>query len=160
MSWGIIFYMSDLSRLLVYSSTRNYKNDGFAGRFCIIAKVHYYANSAKTFCRIFVQAITSRALRIFFLRKPFNYTLVGLTICCIVGCVCMVCALNPTLMTGLSCPEMGWPFFILFPKIGWPFYAVSGKDSWYANFHYPRSNCSFVLETFHYLRRKSLLQTL
>ena len=57
--------MSDLSRLLVYSSTRNYKNEGFAGRFCIIAKVHYYANTAKTFCRIFVQAITSRALRIF-----------------------------------------------------------------------------------------------
>ena len=53
--------MSDLSRLLVYSSTRNYKNDGFAGRFCIIAKVHYYENTAKTFCRIFVQAITPRA---------------------------------------------------------------------------------------------------
>ena len=116
MSWGIIFYMSDLSRLLVYSSTRNYKNDGFAGRFCIIAKVHYYENTAKTFCRIFVQAITSRALRIFFLGKPLNYTLAGLTICCIVGCVCMVCALNPTLMTGLSCPEMGWPFFMLFPE--------------------------------------------
>ena len=99
--------MSDLSRLLVYSSTRNYKNDGFAGRFCIIAKVHYYANTAKPFWRKFVQAITPRALRIFFLRKPFNYTLVGLTICCIVGCVCMVCALNPTLMTGLSCPEIG-----------------------------------------------------
>ena len=34
-------------------------------------------------------------------------TLVGLTICCIAGCLCMVCALNPTLMTGLSWSEMG-----------------------------------------------------
>ena len=53
-------------------------------------------------CRQFPARVTH-----FFLRNPFNYTLVGLTICCIVGCVCMVCVLNPTLMTGLSCPEMG-----------------------------------------------------
>ena len=64
--------MSDLSRLLVYSSTRNYKNDGFAGRFCIIAKVHYYENTAKTFCRIFVQAITPRARYAFFSPKTLQ----------------------------------------------------------------------------------------
>ena len=74
-------------------------------------------------------------------------------------CVYGLC-FKPYTNDGFVLSWNGLTIFILFPKIGWPFYAVSGKDCWYANFHYTRSNCSFVLETFHYLRRKSLLQTL
>ena len=44
----------------------------------------------------------ARALRNFFPKKLFNYTLIDLTICFLFSYVCMVCISNPSLVTGLS----------------------------------------------------------
>lgn len=45
-------------------------------------------------------AFLARALRTFFPENPVNYTLIDLTACFIFGYVCMVCASNPSLVTG------------------------------------------------------------
>ena len=52
----------------------------------------------------------ARALRIIFPEKPFNPALIRITGCNQTGCECMVCTSNPSLMKGLSCPELGRPF--------------------------------------------------
>ena len=49
----------------------------------------------------------ARALRINFPVKPFNPALIRITVCNQTGCECMVCTSNPSLMTGLSCPDIG-----------------------------------------------------
>ena len=49
----------------------------------------------------------ARALRINFPVKPFNPALIRITVCIQTGCACMVCTSNPSLMTGLSCPDIG-----------------------------------------------------
>ena len=46
------------------------------------------------------QIIYTRALRIIFPEKPVNPALIHLTICNQTGCECIVCASNPSLMTG------------------------------------------------------------
>ena len=48
-----------------------------------------------------------RVLRINFPVKPFNPALIRITVCIQTGCECMVCISNPSLMTGLSCPDIG-----------------------------------------------------
>ena len=54
--------------------------------------------------------VSSRALRIIFPEKPFNPALIRTTACNQTGYECMVCTSNPSLMKGLSCPEIGRPF--------------------------------------------------
>ena len=49
----------------------------------------------------------ARALRNYFPEKPVNPALIRITACNQTGCECMVCTSNPSLMTGLSCPEIG-----------------------------------------------------
>ena len=49
----------------------------------------------------------ARALRIYFPVKPFNPALIRITACNQTGCECMVCTSIPSLMTGLSCPDIG-----------------------------------------------------
>ena len=49
----------------------------------------------------------ARALRNNFPVKPFNPALIRITTCNQTGCECMVCTSNPSLMTGLSCPDIG-----------------------------------------------------
>ena len=49
----------------------------------------------------------ARALRIYFPVKPFNPALIRINVCIQTGCECMVCTSNPSLMTGLSCPDIG-----------------------------------------------------
>ena len=49
----------------------------------------------------------ARALRIIFPEKPFNPALIRITACNQTGCECIVCTSNPSLMKGLSCPEIG-----------------------------------------------------
>ena len=49
----------------------------------------------------------ARALRIYFPVKPVNPALIRITVCNQTGCECMVCTSNPSLMTGLSCPDIG-----------------------------------------------------
>ena len=46
-------------------------------------------------------------IRIFLPEKPFNPAPIRITICNHTGCECMVCISNPSLMKGLSCPEIG-----------------------------------------------------
>ena len=48
----------------------------------------------------------ARALRFIFPEKPFNPALTRITACNQTGCECMVCTSNPSLMQGLSCPEI------------------------------------------------------
>ena len=52
----------------------------------------------------------ARALRDYFPEKPVNPALIRITACNQTGCECMVCTSNPSLMKGLSCPELGRPF--------------------------------------------------
>ena len=40
-------------------------------------------------------------------KKPVNPALIRITACNQTGCECMVCTSNPSLMTGLSCPDIG-----------------------------------------------------
>ena len=49
----------------------------------------------------------ARALRIFFPKKTVNPALIRITACNQAGCECMVCTSNPSLMTGLSYPDIG-----------------------------------------------------
>ena len=49
----------------------------------------------------------ARALRNFFPERPFNPALIRITACNQTGCKCIVCTSNPSLMKGLSCPEIG-----------------------------------------------------
>ena len=49
----------------------------------------------------------ARALRNNFPVKPFNPALIRTTYCNQTGCECIVCTSNPSLMMGLSCPEIG-----------------------------------------------------
>ena len=49
----------------------------------------------------------ARALRNFFPEKPVNPALIRITACNQTGGECMVCTSNPSLMTGLSCPDIG-----------------------------------------------------
>ena len=49
----------------------------------------------------------ARALRNNFPVKPFNPALIRITVCNQTGCECIVCTSNPSLMTGLSCPDIG-----------------------------------------------------
>ena len=49
----------------------------------------------------------ARALRNYFPEKPVNPALIRITACNQTGCECMVCTSNPSLMTGLSCPDIG-----------------------------------------------------
>ena len=51
--------------------------------------------------------VPSRALRNYFPEKPVNPALIRITACNQTGCECMVCTSNPSLMTGLSCPDIG-----------------------------------------------------
>ena len=51
--------------------------------------------------------LSIRALRFIFPEKPFNPALIRITDCNQTGCECMVCTSNPSLMKGLSCPEIG-----------------------------------------------------
>ena len=51
--------------------------------------------------------VSSRALRIIFPEKPFNPALIRINVCIQTGCECIVCTSNPSLMTGLSCPDIG-----------------------------------------------------
>ena len=51
--------------------------------------------------------VPSRALRNYFPEKPVNPALFRITACNQTGCECMVCTSNPSLMTGLSCPDIG-----------------------------------------------------
>ena len=48
----------------------------------------------------------ARALRIIFPEKTVNSALIRVTVCNQTGCECMVCTSNPSLMQGLSCPEI------------------------------------------------------
>ena len=49
----------------------------------------------------------ARALRNYFPEKTVNPALIRITACNQTGCECMVCTSNPSLMTGLSCPDIG-----------------------------------------------------
>ena len=49
----------------------------------------------------------ARALRNYSPEKPVNPALIRITACNQTGCECMVCTSNPSLMTGLSCPDIG-----------------------------------------------------
>ena len=49
----------------------------------------------------------ARALRNYFPEKPVNPALIRITACNQTGCECIVCTSNPSLMTGLSCPDIG-----------------------------------------------------
>ena len=68
-------------------------------------KVHVYERLAAPWKRL--KYVSSRALRIYFPVKPFNPALIRITVCNQTGCECMVCTSNPSLMTGLSCPDIG-----------------------------------------------------
>ena len=48
----------------------------------------------------------ARALRIIFPEKPFNPALIHIAACNQTGSECIVCTSNPSLMMGLSCPEI------------------------------------------------------
>ena len=61
--------------------------------------------------------VSSRALRIIFLEKPFNPALIRTTYCNQTGCECIVCTSNPSLMKGcvLSCNRFIYMQRLFFP---------------------------------------------
>ena len=71
----------------------------------LFAKLLIYFKYTK-FLQFGGQYVSSRALRIIFPEKPVNPALIRITACNQTGCECIVCTSNPSLVTGLSCPEI------------------------------------------------------
>ena len=75
----------------------------FTGRLCKL--VRFQQTFAAPWERTEI-CFLARALRIIFPEKPFNPALILVTTCNQTGCECIVCTSNPSLMMGLSCPEI------------------------------------------------------
>mgnify|MGYP003559356412 CR=1 FL=1 len=75
----------------------------FTGRLCKL--VRFQQTFAAPWERTEI-CFLARALRIIFPEKPFNPALIHIAACNQTGCECMVCTSNPSLMKGLSCPEI------------------------------------------------------
>ena len=98
-------------------------------------------------------AFLARALRTFFPEKPVNYTLIDLTICFIFSYECIVCASNPSLVTGLSCPCLVLKLVDYFLVKFTVFLQTSYSALLYeAGFkcHYPQDNFYYLQDSFHY----------
>ena len=89
----------------------------------------------------------ARALRNFFPKKNVNPALIRITTCNQMGCECMVCTSNPSLMTGLSCPDIGShihaPFLTFSAALGIVRFEPHYQQD---SFHYPQDSFSVAQE--------------
>ena len=108
----------------------------------------------KSLKRILYPSKTPFPIRIFSLKKLFNYTLTCLTFCFRDGWACVVCASNPTLVTGWLIRKWLTCFCVSICCLCLSFYSHGD------NFYFLGDIFFFLLDSFHYPIRKSLLQSL
>ena len=90
----------------------------------------------------------ARALRNYFPEKPVNPALIRITSCNQADCECMVCTSNPSLMTGLSCPDIGHihaPFLDLLSCLGIARFEPHYQQD---NFYYPQDSFQYPQDNF------------